>query len=108
MILIIIQNNKSIETAYCKETIMNDCWCDCIKFMFCLYLIFVVTLIQSISRGKIDEYGLDNWDREYGLDPCCYRDNVGIIRNRNTNEVETYRMRKDLNPYWVDDSWAYD
>ena len=81
--------------------------CDCIKCLLCLYGLIIFAYLQTSVRGKVDEYGLDDWDREYGLDPCCYRDNVGIIRNRNTNEVETYRILKDLNPYWVDDSWSY-
>ena len=80
------------------RTFCNEC---------CLLLTIIIfyTLLTSIYHVDIDENNLDYWDKRHGLDQCCIRDDRGIIRNRETNEVEWKRIALDKNPYWSDVVW---
>ena len=87
--------------SYDRYDERNDCGaCCCMMLLFIIYI-----LLTTMHHVDIDEHNLDLWDREHGLDPCCIRDEHGIIRNRETNKVEWKRIVKDKNPFWSDLDW---
>ena len=77
-------------------------------YLFVILLLYamICCMIESRYHINIDEYNLDVWDREHGLEPCCRRDNYGTIRNRVTDNIEWDRIVKDKNPFW--DYWIWD
>lgn len=87
---------------YNREEHHNSC---CAEFLCFMFLLLMASMIKCSYHVKIDEYNLDMWDRQNGLDPCCRRDHHGIIRDRITNKVQWKKMLKDDNPYWADIDW---
>lgn len=75
---------------------------ECCVFML---MIIIYTMLNTMYHVEIDEYNLDLWDRDHGLNQCCIRDKNGIIRNRETNKVEWELIVKDKNPYWSEFEW---
>lgn len=78
----------------------------CGEFMCLLFLLMIYSLLITSNHVNIDEYNLDLWDREHGLEPCCMRDEHGVIRDRNTKKVQWKKMVKDKNPYWSTTEWS--